>query len=525
MLACAREAGSGCPYCAGEVALGDPIMVCQACGTVHHRACWRQNGRCGSYTCAPARRDLKGAGEPVLTISTDELDRAAPLPSARPSAFPAPAFVPRRSAPRTGTNRLAIAALVCGLVGIPFVGFATGLAAIVLGALALGAIRDTNQKGLGLAVSGVLLGIVDVVGWLAVLTWAFSHGAVSLEFADEFQPDMASLKELDPEIRRAMLANVLIERRGGLAALGGVAVGSGVILAVDRGEAVIVTNRHVVDPGYTPSTDSNGDPGSLGALDVKMLGQPVASGRVVWTAPGGIDLALVRVPCPASGPARAALWQKARPMKVGAPVFAIGNPHRLGWTHTQGVISQFRLQRAGKRQVRLIQTQAAINPGNSGGGLYDRDGYLIGINTLTQDKRVSEGISFAIALDTLLDLAPPDLAPAGSGESVDSRQSSVISRQSSIRRSRSRETSVAEVSRLQLQTLSAIGHRPSVIGQQAVVSGQWSVVSTNPDLPPHWPLTTGHCLIGHRPSVICHLPFAICHLPFVIHHLPSPLKP
>jgi S1-C subfamily serine protease len=37
---------------------------------------------------------------------------------------------------------------------------------------------------------------------------------------------------------------------------------------------------------------------------------------------------------------------------------------------------------------------------------------LIGINTWTADKRVSEGIGFAMALDTLLDLAPPMLAPS-----------------------------------------------------------------------------------------------------------------
>jgi serine protease Do len=52
---------------------------------------------------------------------------------------------------------------------------------------------------------------------------------------------------------------------------------------------------------------------------------------------------------------------------------------------------------------------AAINPGNSGGGLYDADGRLIGINTLTSDKRFAEGLGFAISLPTLLELAPAQL--------------------------------------------------------------------------------------------------------------------
>jgi serine protease Do len=129
-------------------------------------------------------------------------------------------------------------------------------------------------------------------------------------------------------------------------------------------------------------------------------------------APGQIDLALVRAPCSATSLGQAAPWQKGRPMRVGAPVFAIGNPHYLGWSHTQGVISQFRSRTYDSRRVRIIQTQAAINPGNSGGGLYDLEGYCLGINTWTADKSISEGIGFAIALDTLFDLAPPPLAAA-----------------------------------------------------------------------------------------------------------------
>ena len=102
-------------------------------------------------------------------------------------------------------------------------------------------------------------------------------------------------------------------------------------------------------------------------------------------------------------------------MKVGETVFAIGNPHQLGWTQTQGVISQFRTRTIDDRRIRVIQTQAAINQGNSGGGLYDQEGYCLGINTWTADKRVSEGIGFAIALDTLFDLAPPPLGQPRQG--------------------------------------------------------------------------------------------------------------
>ena len=63
----------------------------------------------------------------------------------------------------------------------------------------------------------------------------------------------------------------------------------------------------------------------------------------------------------------------------------------------------------------MIQTDAALNPGNSGGGLYDKSGTLIGINTWTNDKRFSEGLGFAIALDSLWNSNRPACMPTRSG--------------------------------------------------------------------------------------------------------------
>jgi hypothetical protein len=152
-----------------------------------------------------------------------------------------------------------------------------------------------------------------------------------------------------------------------------------------------------------------------GTLKVKLLGQPARRTRVTWVAPSGIDLALLRSPSPA-GKIQPALWSRGHPVHVGDPAFAVGIPQGLGWTHTQGVVSQFRTMDVGGRRIRVIQTQTALNPGNSGGGLYDGDGYLTGVNTWTNHKRFSEGLGFAIALDSLLDLASPGLAESGSAD-------------------------------------------------------------------------------------------------------------
>jgi S1-C subfamily serine protease len=133
---------------------------------------------------------------------------------------------------------------------------------------------------------------------------------------------------------------------------------------------------------------------------------------VVWVAPNGIDLALLTTPVVSTEAVPAE--SKPHPiLTIGDEVFAIGNPYGLGWTYSRGSISQLRMLAEDKWRLRVIQTDAAINPGNSGGGLYDKSGALIGINTWTNDKQHSEGVSFTITLDSLLDLAPPQLnAPA-----------------------------------------------------------------------------------------------------------------
>jgi hypothetical protein len=352
--------------------------------------------------------------EPVLTISADDLEQAPalPLPTGRRAGPVLPSAAPAAG----GVNRLAVASLVCAFLGIPFFGPLTGLVAIGLGSWALGTLAGTRQRGTGLAVAGVLLGLGDIVGWVVFLALVLGRPGQAVRI-DRFTPDLAALEDLPPTLRRAMRANVLIECGGGGLGLGGVGVGSGVVLKRSDDEALILTNRHVIDPSYAGQA---AEPGELprGRLEVRLVDQTARAGHVTWLAPGGIDLALVRVALP-SREVRAAKWRLGRPLKVGDPVFAIGNPHGLGWTHTQGAISQLRFQEAGGRRVRVIQTQTVVNPGNSGGGLYDQEGYLIGVIAWTQDKRVSEGLNFAITLDTLEKVPPPDLDVRAGSEGTD----------------------------------------------------------------------------------------------------------
>ena len=122
-----------------------------------------------------------------------------------------------------------------------------------------------------------------------------------------------------------------------------------------------------------------------------------------WLAPNEIDLAVLSAPV---------LTKKnILPMEMltstvpqGSKVFAVGNPQGLYWSYTEGVVSGLRTRRRDGLDLEIYQTQTPINYGNSGGGLYSMNGRLIGVNTWTGDKAVSEGWSFTIASRSIFEL-------------------------------------------------------------------------------------------------------------------------
>ena len=80
-------------------------------------------------------------------------------------------------------------------------------------------------------------------------------------------------------------------------------------------------------------------------------------------------------------------------VRVGEPVFAIGSPHGLDRTVSQGIVSSKNRNGSG---MLFIQTTAAINPGNSGGPLFNLRGDVIGVNSMEYVQ--SEGLNFAIPI-------------------------------------------------------------------------------------------------------------------------------
>jgi len=398
-----REEGVPCPHCSVEIARGEETAACHDCGTVHHGHCWQSVGGCCNVACSNAivvpLTDVRGK----IRITASDLDKARPLPPSRPPSSMGPALGiavgPDPEASRW--NRLAVASFVIALLGIPLYGIVTGLLAVAIGALSLVGKYSFRRRGLPFAAAGIILGICVFAGWTVYLSGT-ADGLNSAIALDDFEPDPVALEGLPPIMNRAMKANVLIQT-GGLLQRG---IGSGVIVRVQDGEALVVTNRHVIDPAFASGNGSLLE--DISDFAVKAIGQPVVTGNAVWLAPEGIDLALLTMPA-RSADVLAAVWDVVPQIQVGDSVFAIGNPHGLGWTHTAGDVSQLRRQRKKTINYGVIQTSAAINPGNSGGGLYDERGHLIGINTWTQDKRFAEGLGFAIVFQTLQELLDGEL--------------------------------------------------------------------------------------------------------------------
>jgi S1-C subfamily serine protease len=164
------------------------------------------------------------------------------------------------------------------------------------------------------------------------------------------------------------------------------ALGSGFV--IDK-HGDIVTNDHVVQ--------------SASKIRVGFNGGVSYPATIVGADPSS-DLAVIRVKAP-GGALHPLSFDDAGAIRVGDPVYAIGNPFGLDRTMTAGIVSATRRDiqsPSGLTIPNAIQTDAPINHGNSGGPLLDAHGRVIGVNAQIQGGTVDAnvGIGFAISSDT-----------------------------------------------------------------------------------------------------------------------------
>jgi len=182
---------------------------------------------------------------------------------------------------------------------------------------------------------------------------------------------------------------------------GPMGLGSGVVVMGERGERFILTNGHVTqhnefnkgefrDAVYHIKVYNGTDFNSPIEFDAAPV--MLSSGNRAYSDPNEHDLALLYIPPDIRLPDNVTGIKmrdiQAHPLRVGEPVFAVGNPFGERDTVTIGSISHIDRAAEGLNINHHIQTDAAINPGNSGGGLFSiriENGKpvveLIGINT------------------------------------------------------------------------------------------------------------------------------------------------
>ena len=168
--------------------------------------------------------------------------------------------------------------------------------------------------------------------------------------------------------------------------------GSGVI--IDREQALVITNYHVIGGGNRLAVT---------------LADGQSYGLRVVGADADNDLALLKIVDAPKGLV-AAEFGSSEQLEVGQQVLAIGNPFGLERTLTIGIISSLgRSIRAesGRLIEDIIQTDAAINPGNSGGPLLDTMGRIVGLNTAIVSRTgENAGIGFAIPVNKIKEAVP-----------------------------------------------------------------------------------------------------------------------
>ena len=171
------------------------------------------------------------------------------------------------------------------------------------------------------------------------------------------------------------------------------ATGTGSGIIYDKG-GMVVTNAHVVQ--------------GVESVEIQLADGTRSTGIVLGSDPN-VDIAIVQVQ--GNFVFKQATFALLESVRVGQLAVAIGSPFGLEQSVTAGIVSavnravpSLNIEDGSRTIVEMIQTDAPINPGNSGGALVDRQGRVVGMNTLIRTDGTVEGnlgVGFAIPTDTI----------------------------------------------------------------------------------------------------------------------------
>lgn len=196
-----------------------------------------------------------------------------------------------------------------------------------------------------------------------------------------------------------------------------VSAGSGVIYSLDKteGDAFIVTNYHVVYSVKGGGISSD--------ISLYLYGSEVDGMEIAATFYAGAmehDIAVLRVedsPFLKETQAHPVYAQElvaadSNGIAVGDRVYAVGNPEGDGISAIGGLVSvdaeYIDIYAADEKTVLNmleIRTDAPVNHGNSGGGLFNENGFLIGIVNARSEEDGVQAMGYAIPANLALAVA------------------------------------------------------------------------------------------------------------------------
>jgi len=92
----------------------------------------------------------------------------------------------------------------------------------------------------------------------------------------------------------------------------------------------------------------------------------------------------------------------ARTVVLGEQVINVGSPYTLQFLLSEGIVSALNVYIGKEFKSHYLVTTAMINPGSSGGGAFNKEGELIGVNTMTMGGFMGwAGISLAVSLEDI----------------------------------------------------------------------------------------------------------------------------
>ena len=121
----------------------------------------------------------------------------SPFPPQQPVGQPGAPGGAYTMAPQRQTSGAAVASLICGILGcVPLL---TGLLAVILGIVGLRTTRDPRYTGRGMAIAGLILGLISLIAWGVIVgggavgaRMAMAYTKAEREAARQFAADLAA---------------------------------------------------------------------------------------------------------------------------------------------------------------------------------------------------------------------------------------------------------------------------------------------------------------------------------------------